>query len=146
MEDLTYLNKPAASSFIPTLSEWKIGFLNVIKHLIMDRFAHLTAKSFITLFFPMFPLEPPKSIRKLKVFWCFHGNQKGTLVKKRKRNKFAKDPNGGFEYKNLCGSKMLIEVKRMECRELLVILSCVCYFHGKIKLLKFWIEGSICRE
>ena len=31
----------------------------------------------LTLFFPMFPIGPPKSIRKLKVFLCFQGDQKG---------------------------------------------------------------------
>ena len=32
-----------------------------------------------TLFFPMFPLDAPKNIRKPKVFWCFQGDQKGAL-------------------------------------------------------------------
>ena len=32
-----------------------------------------------TLFFPMFPFNSPEKIRKPKVFWCFQGDQKGTL-------------------------------------------------------------------
>ena len=30
----------------------------------------------------MFPLNPPENIRNLSVFWCFQGDQKGTLGKK----------------------------------------------------------------
>ena len=30
----------------------------------------------------MFPFDPPEYIRKLKVFWCFQGDQKGTLGSK----------------------------------------------------------------
>ena len=30
----------------------------------------------------MFPFDPPKDIKKPKVFWCFQGDQKGTLVRK----------------------------------------------------------------
>ena len=36
----------------------------------------------LTLFFPMFPFDPPENIRKPKVFWCFQGYQKGTLRRK----------------------------------------------------------------
>ena len=35
----------------------------------------------LTLFFPMFLLDPPENIRKPLVF-CFQGDQKGTLGKK----------------------------------------------------------------
>ena len=30
----------------------------------------------------MFPFDPPENIRKPKVFWCFQGDQKGTLGSK----------------------------------------------------------------
>ena len=36
----------------------------------------------LTLFLPMFPSDPPETIRKPKVFWCFQGDQKGTLGRK----------------------------------------------------------------
>ena len=36
----------------------------------------------LTLYFPMFPFDPPENIRKPKVFWCFQGDQKGTLGSK----------------------------------------------------------------
>ena len=31
----------------------------------------------------MFPFDPLENIRKPKIFWCFHGYQKGTLGRKR---------------------------------------------------------------
>ena len=37
--------------------------------------------TFLTLFFPMLPLDPPENIRKPFVFWCFQGDQKETLGK-----------------------------------------------------------------
>ena len=30
----------------------------------------------------MFPFDPPENIRKPLVFWCFQGDQKGTLGRK----------------------------------------------------------------
>ena len=36
----------------------------------------------LTLYFPMFPFDPPEKIRKPKVFRCFQGDQKGTLGSK----------------------------------------------------------------
>ena len=36
----------------------------------------------LTLYFPIFPFAPPENIRKPKVFWCFQGDQKGTLGSK----------------------------------------------------------------
>ena len=36
----------------------------------------------LTLFFPMFPFDPPENIRKSLVFWCFQGDQKGILGRK----------------------------------------------------------------
>ena len=36
----------------------------------------------ITLFLPMFPFDPLENIRKPLVFWCFQGDQKGTLGRK----------------------------------------------------------------
>ena len=36
----------------------------------------------LTLFFPMFPFDPPENIRKPKAFSCFQGDQKGTLERK----------------------------------------------------------------
>ena len=36
----------------------------------------------LTLFFPMLPFHPPENIRKPKVFWCFQGDQNGTLGRK----------------------------------------------------------------
>ena len=36
----------------------------------------------LTLFFPMFPFDPPENIRKPLVFGCFQGDQKGTLERK----------------------------------------------------------------
>ena len=36
----------------------------------------------LTIFFPMFPFDPPENIRKRKVSWSFQGDQKGTLGKK----------------------------------------------------------------
>ena len=36
----------------------------------------------LTLYFPMFPFDPPENIRKPLVFWCFQGDQKGTLGSK----------------------------------------------------------------
>ena len=43
----------------------------------------------LTLFFPMFPFDPPENIRKPKVFWCFQGDQKGTLGSKGLKKHFA---------------------------------------------------------
>ena len=39
-------------------------------------------KWFLTLFFLTFHFEPPENIRKTKVFWCFQGDQNGTLGRK----------------------------------------------------------------
>ena len=39
-----------------------------------------------TLFFSMFPFGPPKNISKPKVLWCFQGDRKGTLGRKRLTN------------------------------------------------------------
>ena len=36
----------------------------------------------LTLFFPMFPFDPPENNRKPLVFCCFQGDQKGILGKK----------------------------------------------------------------
>ena len=36
----------------------------------------------LTLYFPMFPFDPPENIRKPFVFSCFQGDQKGTLGSK----------------------------------------------------------------
>ena len=36
----------------------------------------------LTVFFPMFPFDPPENIRKPKAFLCFQGDQKGTLGRK----------------------------------------------------------------
>ena len=36
----------------------------------------------LTLYFPMFHFDPPENIRKPLVFWCFQGDQKGTLGSK----------------------------------------------------------------
>ena len=36
----------------------------------------------LALFFQIFTFDPPESIRKPKVFWCFQGDQKGTLESK----------------------------------------------------------------
>ena len=36
----------------------------------------------LTLFFLMFLFDPPVNFRKPKVFWCFQGDQKGTLGRK----------------------------------------------------------------
>ena len=36
----------------------------------------------LTLYFPMFPFDSPENIRKPFVFWCFQGDQKGTLGSK----------------------------------------------------------------
>ena len=33
----------------------------------------------LILFFPVFPFDPPKNIRKPLVFWCFQWDQKGIL-------------------------------------------------------------------
>ena len=38
--------------------------------------------SYLTLFFPMFPFDPPENVWKPKVFWRFQGDRKGTLEKK----------------------------------------------------------------
>ena len=35
----------------------------------------------INSFFPMLPFDPPESIRKSLILWCFQGDQKGTLGK-----------------------------------------------------------------
>ena len=37
---------------------------------------------YLTLSFPMFPFDHPENIRKPKIFWCFQGDQKGTLGRK----------------------------------------------------------------
>ena len=37
---------------------------------------------YLTFYFPKFPFDPPENIRKPKVFWCFLGDQKGTLRSK----------------------------------------------------------------
>ena len=37
----------------------------------------------LTLFFPIFPFDPPEKIRKPSVFLYSRGNQKGTLGSKR---------------------------------------------------------------
>ena len=39
---------------------------------------HLT-EYFLILSLPIFPFDPPKNNRKPLVFWCFQGDQKGTL-------------------------------------------------------------------
>ena len=36
----------------------------------------------LTIFLKMFPFDPPENIRKALVFWCFQGDQKGTLARK----------------------------------------------------------------
>ena len=36
----------------------------------------------LTLYFPMFPFDPPENIIKPNVFWSFQGDQKGTLGSK----------------------------------------------------------------
>ena len=36
----------------------------------------------LTLFFSMSSFDPPENIKKPLVFWCFQGDQKGTLGKK----------------------------------------------------------------
>ena len=36
----------------------------------------------LTLFFLVFPFDPPENIRKPMVFWCFQGDQKGTFGRK----------------------------------------------------------------
>ena len=36
----------------------------------------------LTLFFPMFPFDPPENIRKPLGFGCFQGDQEGTLGRK----------------------------------------------------------------
>ena len=36
----------------------------------------------LTLYFPMFPFDPPENIRKPLVFRYFQGDQKGTLGSK----------------------------------------------------------------
>ena len=41
-----------------------------------------TKQPCLTLYFPMFPFDPPENIRKPKVFGCFRGDQKGTLGSK----------------------------------------------------------------
>ena len=43
---------------------------------------YLEDKGLLTLFLPMFPFDPPENIRKPLVFWCFQGDQKGTLGRK----------------------------------------------------------------
>ena len=53
-------------------------------------------KKYLTLFFPLFPFDPPENIRKPKVFWCFQGDQKGTLGRKglrvrKYKNEFKKE-------------------------------------------------------
>ena len=44
----------------------------------------------LTLFFPMFPFDPVGNIRKLKIFWCFQEDQKGTLGRKSLTKSFSK--------------------------------------------------------
>ena len=39
-------------------------------------------KVILTLYFPMFPIDPLENIRKPLVFWCFQGDQNGTLGSK----------------------------------------------------------------
>ena len=39
-------------------------------------------KGTLTLFFPIFPFDPPENIRKPKVIWCYQGNQRETLERK----------------------------------------------------------------
>ena len=41
-----------------------------------------TTWSYLTMFFPMSPFDPYENIRKPLVFWCFQGDQKGTLGRK----------------------------------------------------------------
>ena len=45
-------------------------------------FSNLMLLPRLTLFFSMFPFDSPENIRKPLVFWCFQGNQKGTLGRK----------------------------------------------------------------
>ena len=40
---------------------------------------HIQPFLFITFSLPMFSFAPPENIRKLFVFWCFQGDQKGKL-------------------------------------------------------------------
>ena len=46
-------------------------------------FSNLMLLPRLTLFFSMFPFDSPENIRKPLVFWCFQGNQKRTLRRKR---------------------------------------------------------------
>ena len=47
----------------------------------------------------MFPIDPPENIRKVKIFWCYQGDQKGTSGRKglREGNKefVSVDGHGG---------------------------------------------------
>ena len=59
-------------------------FTYQVSHLFFDLPVFLFFKILaLTLFFPMFPFDPPENIRKPKVFWCFQGDQKRTLGRKR---------------------------------------------------------------
>ena len=42
---------------------------------------------YLTLFFPMFPFDPPENIRKPLVFCFFKGDQKGALGRKGLKSK-----------------------------------------------------------
>ena len=43
----------------------------------------------LTYFFPMLPVDPPENIRKsYHVFWCFQGDQKGLLGRKRLKQSY----------------------------------------------------------
>ena len=43
---------------------------------------NLVMITYLTLFLPVFPFDPPENIRKPLVFGCFEGNQKGVLGRK----------------------------------------------------------------
>ena len=58
----------------------------------------------LTLFFPIFPFNPPENMRKPMVFWCFQEAQKRTLGRKR----LIKIQHGGGGYSNCSTKKWLI--------------------------------------
>ena len=67
--------------FIPVFNS-RCFMVEDLLHTVLGLRPSLFTISFLTLFFPMFPFDPPENIRKPKVFRCFQGDQKGTLGRK----------------------------------------------------------------
>ena len=63
-------------------TDWFLYDMDLCHEKVKCRLQWCITTILLTLYFPMFPFDPPENIRKPKVFWCFQGDQKGTLGSK----------------------------------------------------------------